>query len=453
MARALSALIEKLRSKKTTVAAVFAMGIKGAGALLTILIFTLAARVVSADEFGRLAVWFNAALLLAVAACFGQDTLIARSWGEYSGRGDHEMARGAYWFGWRMTLLSVAVFVAGLLFFAPRVGASLAPAALYAVASFMFAQTVLHYSSHSSRVLVGIAVSEAGRELIWRFVLLIAVIWAILHQGLTMTEFFYAGAVGMMLSVAFQAVAVRRKFEREPVASTRESERPQWFRRGRDMWLSAVVEAVSGYADVMLVGYFAGPAAAGDYFVAARIANIFLMVQTGLNTYSFSHSANLYFSGQIERLQDILRSTVSVSVAIAAPCLAIILVFGQPILTIFGERYGADYPILVVLATGAFLMALSGSSSVILLTTGQEQLYSRVVLVATLVRMALTALLGMYFGAFGAACGWAVVNAPLAMWLAHICRKGSHVDPSIMSVLRHLLAPAAAPDAQRSAPV
>jgi O-antigen/teichoic acid export membrane protein len=201
------------------------------------------------------------------------------------------------------------------------------------------------------------------------------------------------------------------------------------------MWLSAIVEAASQYADVMLIGYLASPAVAGDYFVAARLANIFIMVQTGLNTYSFTHSANLYFSGQRQKLQDIMRSLVSVAAAIAAPCLVVIFIFGEPILTIFGQRYASVYPTLVVLATAAFTMSLSGSASVILLTTGHENLYSRIITLATIVRMALTAMLAMRYGAFGAACGWAIVNAPLSIALAYICRRVCGVDPSIIGVI------------------
>ena len=113
------ALVLWLGSHRTAVSAVFAMGIKASGALLTLTIFTLAARAMSADEFGRLAIWFNALSFLAVAAVFGQDTLISRSFGEYAGRGDYAQAWGAYRFGWRMTLLSVMVFGAAL-FCSPR---------------------------------------------------------------------------------------------------------------------------------------------------------------------------------------------------------------------------------------------------------------------------------------------------------------------------------------------
>jgi len=435
MRHKLKAILERVLAQRAALAAVFAMGIKASGALLTICVFTLAARAMSADDFGHLAVWFNAMSFLAVAATFGQDTLIARSLGEYMGQGAHDVAGGAYRYGWRTTAISAFVFAAGVLVAVPLIGLDVPPAARIAAAAFLIAQTLLHYSSHSSRVLVGFVVSEANREVTWRIVLLLVVVWAILNKGLTPAEFFTAGALGMALSVLIQCVVVRRKFASEPPIVAVESERALWRERGRHMWLSAIVEAASQYADVMLIGYFASPAAAGDYFVAARIANIFLMITTGLNTYSFTHSAKLYFSGNIPRLQEILRAMVGAAATFATPLLVLIIFFGQTILSIFGARYVGAYPILLVLALAAFVMCLCGSASVILLTTGHERLYSRVVVVATSFRMMLTALLAVKFGALGAACGWALVNAPLQMGLAYVCWRACGVDPSILNFI------------------
>jgi O-antigen/teichoic acid export membrane protein len=405
------------------------------GALMTIGVFTLAARAMSTDEFGQLAIWFNAMSFLAVAAVFGQETLIARSWGEYSGRGEHGLARGAYRFGWTTTVASGAIFSVALLALAPLTTVKIAPATLYAGAAFLFAQTMLHYSSHSSRVIAGFVVSETNRELTWRFILLLAVVWAVFHRGLTPTEFFCAAAAGMMLSIAIQSLAVRRIFAANPFAEGREADRAAWFARSRSMWLSAIVEAASQYADVMLIGYFATPAVAGGYFVTARIANIFLMVTTGLNTYLVTHCANLFFSGQIQKLQDIMRSIATTALAFLLPSLVVIVAFGKPILSMFGERYVADYPTLVVLSLACFAVSLSGSASGVLLTTGHERLYARVISVATVTRLALTATLAAKYGALGAACGFALINAPLAVGLTLICRAVCGVDPSIVNIV------------------
>lgn len=432
----LQSLIKKVLTYRTALAAVVAMGLKAGGALLTLAIFTLAARAMSGDDFGKLAIWFNALGFLGVAACYGQDTLIARSYGEYAGKGDYAHAWGAYRYGWRMTLISGVIFALGLYFITPWWFPSILRTALLAGALFLMTQSALHYSSHSARVVVSFVVSEANRELTWRLFLLAVVIFAVVRQGLTPTEFFAASAIGQMLSLAIQLKYVWRVWQAHPVVEFREDHASEWSQRARLMWLSAIVEAVGQYADVMLIGYFAGPTVAGDYFVAARIANVFLMVLTGLNTYSFSHSANLYFSGQIQKLQEILRALVGVSALLVTPLLLLIYAFGDQILTIFGERYAHVYPTLAVLSTACFIMCLSGSASVILLTTGHEKLYSRVILAATLLRLLITAIAAALFGAFGAACGWALVNAPLFVLLAVICKRTCGVDPSIGSLIR-----------------
>lgn len=440
MQKQLNVLVSRLAAHRTAVGAILAMGIKAGGALLTLIVFTLAARAMTADEFGRLAIWFNAVSLLAVGAVFGQDTLIARSFGEYAGKGDYEQAWGAYRFGWKMTIASAIVFLAGMLLLAPFLFPGLARTSLLAAAFFLLTQTFLHYSSHSTRVAVNFVVSETNRELFWRILLLTVVVWAVLRQGLTPAEFFIAAGVGQLLSLVAQLWFMRRAYLGHPVETLTQADSKTWFSRGISMWISAVVEAAGLYFDVILIGYVATPAVAGEYFVAARIAAIFLMVQTGLNTYTYAHSSQLYFSGQIDRLQDMLRSLVVVSTALVAPCLLLIYVFGAEILTIFGDRYSVVYPTLVVLATACFIMSTCGSSSVVLLTTGHEKLYSRVITAATAGRVALSAILAWRFGAFGAACGWALVNAPLAAALVAICRRVCGVDTSIFSVVGYLRA-------------
>ena len=39
------------------------------------------------------------------------------------------------------------------------------------------------------------------------------------------------------------------------------------------------------------------------------------------------------------------------------------------------------------------------------------------------------------YGASGAALGWAIVNTPVAIWVALLCRKRCGVDPSALAIL------------------
>lgn len=425
----------RIRLAKAAANALAAMAIKAGGALLAIAVFTLAARRMAPDDFGHLAIAFNAISFLAVVAVLGQETLIARSFGEYAARGQLGLARAAHRFGWRATLLSGAVFALAFAALAPLAGVA-RDGALAAGAAFLLMQALLHYSSHATRAIAGFAASEANRELTWRIVLLAGLAVAAQRQAPSETVFFSAAAAGMALSLALQALATRRALIGAPIAAPAGAERAEWLRRSRAMWLSAVVEAASQYADVVLVGYFATPAAAGGYFAATRIANVFAMVSAGLHAYSVGQCARLFFSGEARRLQEILNAIAVVAMALLAPALALALYFGPQALAIFGARFAADYPTLAILAGANFCVALCGPAAGILLTTGHERLYARLVAAATPVRLGLSAVLAAKYGALGAAIGWAAVSAPMALGLAALCRRLCGVDPSVTGLWR-----------------
>lgn len=434
MLESLARLAAPLRVRPTAVTAVTVMGIKAGGALLSIAAFTLAARAMSASEFGQFAAWFNAMSFLAVAAVFGQDTLIARSWGEYNGRGEHGMAKQAYVFGWRVTVVSTTIFVAMLLLAAHYFSLVSDPAVLYAGAIFLFAQTLLHFSSHSTRAIAGVTVAELNRELTWRIVLVVVAV-ATFRHGFGAALFFVGGAAGMVAAVFFQQLATRPHVASLPLPPTSGIGRAAWFGRARSMWLSAMVEAASQYMEVILISQLTSPEVAGEYFVAARVAGVFPMVATGLHAYSLGQCAHLFYSGQIARLQQILRSIAMTTLVFLLPLLAGVVFAGPSILAIFGEHYVAAYPTLVALTFASFVVSLTGPAPGLLLTFGHEQLYSRIITIASVLRIALSAFLATRYGALGAACGWAVVNAPLAVGLAILCRVLCRVEPSILGIV------------------
>lgn len=444
----LSDLLNALRARRSLAGPVLALGLRGSGALLSIGIFTLAARIMAPADFGRLAMWFSALSIFAVAAVHGQDTLIARSWGEYCGRGDRATARAAYRYGWGMTLAGGAVAAAALLFCG---GAALdmPPAVARAGAAFLFMQTALHYSSSATRVIAGFVVSESNRDATWRVILMLGVAVAGLAGELSAAAFFWIAAAGMAPAVAFQFVAARRALP--PVDSPPPAEnRPAWRARSRAMWASAVIEAASQHADVMLIGALASPVVAGDYFVAARIAGVFPMLMSGLGAYAAAHGANLYFSGRLRELQAMFRAIVTVALALAAPAYVAILLFGRQILSLFGEHFVATYPTLLVLSSAIFVVAMCGLAPGVLLLTGLETLYSRIIALATAARIALSAVLAIAFGSVGAAFGWALVGAPVAIALAVLCRRMRGVDPSVYCLVAPPRGATAAKERERS---
>jgi O-antigen/teichoic acid export membrane protein len=368
-----------------------------------------------------------------VAAVFGQENLIVRSWAEYDNARQYGLMAGAYRFGW-LTSAAATIFACFALVVANHfLSAPLAPAALGAAIAFLAAQSMLHYSSHSCRTIHGFRMSEFNRELTWRLVLLSAV-GLHLHGDLTLTTFFGAAAAGMCLSIAIQTTATFRRFPADVAAARRQFSGREWFARARSMCLSASVEAMGQYAEVILLGFLVAPAAAATYFIAARIANIFAMISSGLNTYTVTQVSTLHFAGETEGLQHVLQSVMTVVFALVTPLFVVLIIAAAPILSIFGPTYGAGYVSLVALASASFIITLSGPSSGILMITGGERLWSRIAILSLMLRVLLMLYLAPRYGASGAAFGWAIVNAPVAIWVSQLCRNRCGVDPSVLSI-------------------
>jgi O-antigen/teichoic acid export membrane protein len=426
-------LIAFLRARQAMAGAILALAIKGGGAVLMIVVFTIAARTMSAHAFGEIAVWFNALSCLAVAAVFGQENLIVRSWAEYASSREFGLMAGAYRFGWATSAAATLLFGVALVVGAQFINKPLPLPALGAAVAFLAAQAMLHYSSHSCRTIRNFRVSEFNRELTWRLVLLLVVALH-LHGDLTLGTFFGAAALGMCLSIAIQSFAVYRIFPKDVAAAKPRYATREWFERARSMCLSASVEAMGQYAEVILLGFIVAPTAAATYFIAARIANIFAMISSGLNTYTVTQVSNLHFAGETEGLQHVLRSVMTVVFVLVTPLFILLIVGASPILSIFGPAYHSGYAPLIILASASFIVTLSGPASGILLMTGAEKLWSRIAILSLALRVLLMLYLAPRYGAAGAALGWAIVNVPVALFVSALCRRRSGVDPSAFSI-------------------
>jgi len=430
MLRSLKRQIEKRRAMA---GAVLALAIKASGAVTMLLILTLCSRSMSTGDFGAIAVWFNALSCLAVFGVAGQDNLIVRSWGEYVGQGKLGLARGAYRFGWVVAGLMAATACLALLAANSFLPSKLSGGELAAACAFLAAQILLHYSSHSCRTLRGFRVSEVQRELTARVFLLFAVATHVL--GATRFSIFFASfAAGMVLSILIQTIATLRAYPADVAAASPRTALKEWAARGFNMCVNTGVEAVAQYAEVILLGLLVTPAAAAGYFVAARIANIFPMLASGLHTYTVTFASRLHYQGDSEQLQGLLRSVMTVAFALIAPSYVLLMVFGGWLLALFGPGYGANYPTLAVLATACVIITLSGPASGMMMMTGGERLSSRISLGALAIRLAATAALATHFGGLGAAVSWALINAPVAVLLSVLCRRRCGVDPSVLCI-------------------
>jgi O-antigen/teichoic acid export membrane protein len=206
------------------------------------------------------------------------------------------------------------------------------------------------------------------------------------------------------------------------------------------MWVAAILDTSSQYLEVIVVGLFLGPTPAGFFFVATRITNVFAMITGSITAYATTQISALFHGDAKDELQAVLRSLAIISAALAAGVFVVIAFGGQLLLWIFGSVYVSAYPALLVLAAGASAGALAGPAPYLLLLTGNEAAYPRIMGCGLLARVALIAILGPWLGLMGAAIAWSVSAAGVALALVIACRQRTGVDPSVLSILTRIRA-------------
>ena len=199
-----------------------------------------------------------------------------------------------------------------------------------------------------------------------------------MQSSFTAIEFFFTAAAAIIVSVGLQTWRVSRVLPAAVLQAKPQTDVATWIPRSLQMWLSAMLDTANQYLEVIVIGFFLGPAVAALYFVATRITNVFSMIAASMTGYATSRISGLYHTGARNELQQILRSLAVIGAMLAGGAFLVIVFGGKLLLWSFGEVYVSSYPALIVLAAGSVFSALTGPAAYLLLLTGNEGAYPRI---------------------------------------------------------------------------
>ena len=312
--------------------------------------------------------------------------------------------------------LAVAIIVAIAW---PLVQPDLPLALMLAACAFLLMQAFMNFSAQFSRVAAGVVTGEMPREILWRLAVVAIILGhQVLQTPFTTVEFFVSAAVAIALSIVLQQVLVARVLPRAVTAANPNTTAPAGS-RARSACGCRRSSTPSQYLEVIAIGLFLGPTVAAFYFVATRITNVFAMISGSITAYATSQISALFHRDAKDELQAILRSLAIISAILAAGAFLVIAFGGKLLLWIFGPVYLSAYPALLVLTAGASIGALAGPASYLLLLTGNEGVFPRIMACGLLARLVLIAVLGPWLGLMGAAIAWSISTIGVALGAGH----------------------------------
>lgn len=395
-----------------------------------------AARVLDTNAFGVFSILFAAGGLFSIVATFGQQVAIMRWWNEYTAAGDPEALKGALKFSAATVLLGSAVVAAGFFAWAASTHALLLATA---VTLYMVSQAMVMTSAHLVRTAIGVGAGDGFGNLLVSIPALIYLA-AVLVAGMSgkASTIFFLFAAGAGTAMVLHCIFLRRKIVAHypGFASVKPRyEAAEWRSRSFKLWISNGLEAANQYLDVLIIGYLMSPAVAGAYFVTTRLANAFATASDTMHMFSTRHIPDLYYRGEIKQLNGLLNSVAAITLVVIVAGMVVMLGGGKLLLAVFNQAYVPYYPALAILCLGTAAMAAAGPSGSILMLTGHEGRYLRIVGLTVLVRAAGFFLLVPPFGIMGAVSATAVSFVLMAAMLRHSSKKLAGLDGSVVRLL------------------
>ncbi len=172
--------------------------------------------------------------------------------------------------------------------------------------------------------------------------------------------------------------------------------------------VSAAVEILLEWVDVILVGLLTSAEAAGVYAVVTRCARAGEVVQQAARVAVGPQISSALARGAVREASEIYGLVTAAMIWMSWPFFIVLAVFPEPVLTIFGRGFGAGATSLTVLAVAMGLATAAGTVQTILLMGGRSSWQLADKSAALAVNVGLNLVLVPAWGIEGAAVAWAV---------------------------------------------
>lgn len=201
------------------------------------------------------------------------------------------------------------------------------------------------------------------------------------------------------------------------------------FKDGFPLFLSNAASKIISNVGVTVLGVFQTTAVVGSYSVALKIPQIINMMFSPVSQALYPKVNEVCLQSKAEAKHYVLKLATPIVGAFTL-CLAAIVILRRPLVgLLFGEDYLSCADALIPLALWVILGVVNNFLGVqLLIPFGYQTVYSRLVLIDSVLSLVLNVVLGATFGAMGVASAVAIAEAVLTALLYLSLRKVATAD-------------------------
>ena len=232
--------------------------------------------------------------------------------------------------------------------------------------AFLIGSVILATCSIALGIFIGFALRGAGltQSSVWLqsgglpafacLLLLIIVLSDVENDAVLTISVFTVAAVANAF-IGFSLLVFHRSGDK---ASSGQEVLP-FLLESRPLYLMAVIQVVTQWLPILLIGELSGLAAAAEFQVASRIAMLIGIIQAGLTTVTAPKMAKAWHANDIVGTFSVYRNAARYSIVLSTVAALSIALFSSEIVMLFGD-FEKSVPIVMVLLVGQLVGAYSG---------------------------------------------------------------------------------------------
>ena len=422
---------------------VFFVQVAGAG--LSYLMHVVLARTMTTVEYGTFAYVLGWAVLLSALATLGLPSAALRFIRLLVSRRDTEGAREFWHWGGHRLAWSIALVVT----VGAMAGGALVATGWHAVAALVAGGAVLvaalattDWTSAVARSIERPVLAYAP-QLLGRPVLVLAAVLVVGVAGTLDAPIAVAVFAGAATVVALgqltgtRAGVLRLVSDGQPLRDPADEVRSRqtWRATAMELWGFSALALALGRSNLILLGALRGTEQVALYNAAAKTAGLAAFVLMAVNAVIGPYFGALHDRQDPAALQALLRRAMRWMVWPTVLIVAVLIAAAPWILSLFGSAYRGATVLLVVLALGSVVNAMSGPVGLLLNTTGHQRDASRVFAWSLAFTLALGVPMILALGALGAALTDGLTVVLWNLWMVGLVRRRIGVEPTVLQMV------------------
>ncbi len=433
VARVKAILADKSESRLAQLVAGKVFLVRVASALLALVSQVLLARFMGAFEFGIYIYVWTWVLMIGALSDMGLSSAARRFIPEYTEAKALDHLRGflsgSRWLAFAIATAVGAVGALGVFLLQPYID--------------HFAVVPLYLACVTIPI-YGLVQAQAGiaQSYDWpNLALMPFYIWRQLAITLLMGGAWYFGAptdavTAMVIAVVTtwvvtlgQLFVLDRRLKQKVPAGPKRYEVKTWLATSLPIFVVEGFYLLLTYVDILALEHLRSPDEVAVYYAGARLLAIVAFVYfaiAGATTHKFTQ---YHVAGDKQRLAAFFKETTRWTFWPSLAVCAAILVFGKPLLSLFGENFGAGYAVMFILAVGMLARAAVGPAERLLNMLGERTQCASIYAIAFAVNLALCLLLIPPIGIEGAAVATSTALVVESIMLYRVAKRrlGFHV--------------------------